>query len=178
MTLLATLLVVPGIAIFWNHLPKDIVHSSVQKPTALKTETTQFSHKDSGESVTSVSVFAPEPISSSPPEMRPEPVISPPVSKVASEVPAQQVLRESSPTAASPQDFESLEIRLKALGATYYRLEKWGNRGELFRFSCFVTPSGPYSYEKHFQAIGADAITTMRSVMNEIETWKNSRTSR
>jgi hypothetical protein len=176
MTLLATLLVVPGIAIFWNHLPKDIAHSTVPKPMALKTEAPQFASEDFGESATSVSMFVPESVSPSLPEMCPAPVIPPPVSKVASEVPVQQVLVQPARTAASPQDFESLELRLKALGAAYYRLEKWGNRGELFRFSCFVTPPEPYSYEKHFQAIGVDAVATMRSVIDEIETWKNART--
>ena len=175
-TLLAILVAVPGIAIFWNHLPKDPMHPLGQKAMTPKTEEMQFSHRDSGESAMPVAVYAPESVYPSLQETFPAPAISPPTPKVASEVPIQQTIQqaawEPARTAASPQDFESLELRLKALGATYYRLEKWGNRGELFRFSCFVTPSEPYAYEKHFQAIGADAVTTMLSVIAEIETWK------
>jgi len=166
-TLLATLLVVPGIAVFWNHLPRDIVYQSEQKTTTPKTDETEFFHvnlrEDSGKSATSVTAFVPEP------------AMPPPTPKIASEVSIPQVVGTHSYPAPSPspQDFESLAQHLKALGATYYRLEKWGNRGELFRFSCFVTPSEPYAYERHFQAIGADAVMTIRSVIAEIETWKN-----
>ena len=167
-TLLATLMFVPGIAIFWNHLPKDIVPQPIQKSAT----------PDTGESTTSVPVFAMESVHPFPLETHLEPAIPPPTPKVASEVPAPQIVGELSQSTASPQDFGSLELRLKALGATYYRLEKWGNRGELFRFSCFVTPSEPYAYEKHFQAIGADAVTTMCSVIADIEAWKNARTRR
>jgi negative regulator of sigma E activity len=101
-----------------------------------------------------------------------EQAISLPAPKAASGVPIQQVSWEGS-RSPSPQNFELMEQHMKALGATYYRLEKWGNRGELFRFSCFVTPLEPHSYEKHFQAIGADAVTVMRSVITDIEAWKN-----
>ena len=175
-TLLATLLVVPGIAIFWNHLPKDLVHQWGRKWNS-NTEPMQFSHEDSAESATPVSVLVPEPVYPSLQDTFPTPAILPPTPKVASEVPLQQSIQqaawEPARATASPQNFDPLELRLKALGATYYRLEKWGNRGELFRFSCFVTPSEPHTYEKHFQAIGTDAVTTIRSVIAEIETWKN-----
>jgi len=159
-TLLAILLVVPGIAVFWNHLPKDSV-PPLGQTASLQTEESEFFHvnlhKDTGESAM--------PATASATAFVPEPAIPPPVPKVAAEVPSTVPL-------PSPQDYESLAQHLKALGATYYRLEKWGNRGELFRFSCFVTPPEPYSYEKHFQAIGADAVMTMRSVIAEIETWR------
>jgi hypothetical protein len=161
-TLLATLIVVPGIAIFWNHLPKRVLHKSESKREKPETENSQFfkDSKDSDESLVAVSAFAPlAPI---------EPTFLLPAPKVTSEPVMQQVSWEP-----SQQEFESLELRLKALGATYYRLEKWGNRGELFRFSCFVTPLESHSYEKYFQAIDADAVTVMRSVIADIETWKH-----
>ena len=155
-TLLATLIAVPGIAVFWNHLPKNPVSHPAPLPAAPVTEESFFFHEDSRESAA--------------------PVISPPTPKVASDAAIQQVSWEQSqPTPPPPQDFAALERHLKALGATYYRLEKWGNRGELFRFSCFVTSSEPYSYEKHFQAIGTDTAAVMRSVIADIETWKNAR---
>jgi hypothetical protein len=170
--LLATLIFVPGIAIFWNHLPKAHVNKSSPKPVAIKTEESQFIRKDSSESAVFISALPPESISPSLPEPIIEPTFSPPAPRVASEVSIQQVSWERSQQ-QPPQNFELLEQYLKTLGATYYRLEKWGNRGELFRFSCFVTPLEPHSYEKHFQAIGADAVTVMRSVIAEIEAWKS-----
>jgi len=177
-TLLAVLLIVPGIAIFWNQLPRDIAPQSVQKSAISHTEEPQFFRRDTNESTASASVFAPESVYPSLPETHPVLAISPPTPKVASEGLGQPIAGEPPRKTASPQDFASLELHLKSLGATYYRLEKWGSRGELFRFSCFVTPSEPYAYEKHFQAIGDDAVATMRSVIAEIETWKTVRTSR
>ncbi|MDR3198428.1 MAG: hypothetical protein LBU34_11225 [Planctomycetaceae bacterium] len=73
----------------------------------------------------------------------------------------------------SPQrNFPILESQLKQLGAKYYRLEKWGSRGELFRFSCCVSPSEPYQYQKYFQAIDSDELRVMESVIEEIKRWK------
>ncbi|MDR2706495.1 MAG: hypothetical protein LBC02_12010 [Planctomycetaceae bacterium] len=76
-------------------------------------------------------------------------------------------------TATVPQQsFSVLENQLKQLGAKYYRLEKWGSRGELFRFSCYVSPSEPYQYQKYFQAIDTDELRVMESVIEEIKRWK------
>jgi hypothetical protein len=76
-------------------------------------------------------------------------------------------------TATAPQQsFPVLENQLKQLGAKYYRLEKWGSRGELFRFSCYVSPSEPYRYQKYFQAIDSDELKVMESVIEEIKRWK------
>jgi hypothetical protein len=76
-------------------------------------------------------------------------------------------------TATVPQQsFPVLENQLKQLGAKYYRLEKWGSRGELFRFSCYVSPSEPYQYQKYFQAIDTDELKVMESVIEEIKRWK------
>ncbi|MDR0610761.1 MAG: hypothetical protein LBG58_11670 [Planctomycetaceae bacterium] len=70
------------------------------------------------------------------------------------------------------QSFPVLENQLKQLGAKYYRLEKWGSRGELFRFSCYVSSSEPYQYQKYFQAIDSDELRVMESVIEEIKRWK------
>jgi len=169
-TLLAVLIALPGIAVCWNHLPKGPRSESTSKPPAPKTEKTQF-HRKAFDTSVAVSSFAPESIHPPLPEMPMEPAVALPTQAAASDGTIRQVSWEHV-RSEPPQDFESLALHLKTLGATYYRLEKWGNRGELFRFSCFVTPLEPYSYEKHFQAIGADAVTVMRSVITEIEQWK------
>lgn len=172
-TLLATLGVVPGIAIFWNHLPRSIANPSASKRTIPQTEIGQSMREDSSESARSMSMLVPGTIYPPSPVVSMEPTFSSQAPKTASEVSIQQVSWDPS-RREPPQNFESLQNRLKALGATYYRLEKWGNRGELFRFSCFVTPSESDAYEKHFQSIGADAVTVMCSVITDIEAWKSS----
>ena len=181
-TLLAVLVAFPGIAICWNHLPKDLWRESALKPTTSKVEKSRHFWKDSEGAEKSISAFAPGSIHPALLEM--PAVVLPKTQTVFREenVPVhlpwthqhatiQQVSWEH-PDTGGTQDFESLEIRLKALGATYYKLEKWGNRGEWFRFSCFVTSSQGYTYEKHFQSIGSDVVTVMQTVIADIETWK------
>jgi hypothetical protein len=81
-------------------------------------------------------------------------------------------------TAVSPaeqrQDYPNLEKELNRLGAKYYRLEKWGRQGDLFRFSCYVSPNSGASYQKYFQAIDSDEIRVMQRVADEIKQWKQS----
>jgi len=163
-TLLAFLTVLPGIAVCWNHLPKDLWSESAPSPVATDIDE-------------SASIFTQESIN---PALPPD-AASPKVQVVeapqlqSSPVPsmvAQQVSWEP-PRAESPQNFESLKLRLQTLGATSYSLQKWGNRGELFRFSCLVAPSEPHTYEKYFQFIGTDAVTVIKTVIADIEQWKH-----
>jgi len=195
-TLLAILIALPGIAICWNHLPKDLWSESTPSAVSPKVEKTQYFQQNSIESARSISAFVPEATYSALPDV---PVLSDmPVAGVAVQNPPiqshwtqshwtppnmaiqpntaiQQVSWEQHPSTASPQDFESLGLRLEALGATYYKLEKWGNRGELFRFSCFVALSENHAHTKHFQAIGSDVVTVMQTVIADIERWRNMR---
>ncbi|GHT12979.1 hypothetical protein FACS1894170_08420 [Planctomycetales bacterium] len=86
-------------------------------------------------------------------------------------------LRIEQNTSPNQQNFQALEEHLKLLGAKTCKLEKWGSRGNLFRFSCLVTSPGAYRYEKQFQAIGADEMNVMRTVIEEIEHWKQKTTA-
>ena len=162
-TLLATLTLVPGIALFWNWLPEG------------------------GLLKNSESNHAPLPGVRAEETILPSPEIEPAISQSAplvateylaseypvSEYPIRQVSWDDTPPRPMPpQNFTMLEERLKALGVAEYQLTKWGNRGELFRFSCYVTPPGPYAYKKHFEAIGGDAMTVMQSVIADIERWQ------
>lgn len=72
------------------------------------------------------------------------------------------------------QDLPQLEKKLKELGTQYYRLEKWGSKGELFRFSCYVSPSESHPYQKCFQAIDSEPLYVVESVIEEIIQWKSS----
>lgn len=92
---------------------------------------------------------------------------------LAEPTPKQNLFANQQTTKITPQrNFLVLENQLKQLGAKYYRLEKWGSRGELFRFSCYVSPSESHQYQKYFQAIDSDELRVMESVIEEIKLWK------
>lgn len=80
-----------------------------------------------------------------------------------------------SPLQQSQRNFPAIERELKEMGAKYYRLEKWGSRGELFRFSCYVSPQGRHPYQKYFQAIDSDEIRVMERVLGDIRSWREGR---
>ena len=172
--LLAVLVALPGIAICWNHLPKS---ETLSKPTEPKTEITQHFHSDTEKTRTkptqNASVFAPESVYPALPEAL-EADVPTQNSWTSHNATVQQVSWEQ-PSSESPQNYEALVKRLNALGATSCRVEPWGNRGELFRCSCFAIPSESHAYKKHFQSIDTDVITVMQTVIAEIEQWKNIR---
>jgi len=188
-TLLAVLVALPGIAVCWNHLPKDLWNGSAPSSASPKVEKTGYFQRDSIGFARPTPKFTPEAVYSALPDapVQPEMRSELPVASVAAQNPPiqnhwtphntaiQQVSWEQPLPTAPPQDFESLGLRLSALGATHYKLEKWGNRGDLFRFSCFVALSENHSHTKHFQAIGSDVVTVMQTVIADIERWRNMR---
>ncbi|MDR0870469.1 MAG: hypothetical protein LBN39_06715 [Planctomycetaceae bacterium] len=100
-------------------------------------------------------------------------------SSVPSPVPAELAPKTTSQF-VSPQyvplpSFAEREETLKQLGAKYYRLEKWGSKGGLYRFSCYVSPPGPERYQKYFQAIDTDELRVVETVIGEIAQWRNGR---
>ena len=182
-TLLAVLIALPGIAVCWNHLPKDLWSKSPSRPSVSKNERANFFRNDSEKSAMSFSVFSPESVYPALPEAPILPKVqtkfqetSVPIQpyRAFPDAAIQQVSWEH-PPAESSQDFGYLGTRLEALGAAYYKLEKWGNRGELFRVSCFVPLLEDRTHAKHFQAIGSDVVTVMQTVIADIEKWKNTR---
>jgi hypothetical protein len=177
--LLAILLALPTIAVCWNHLPKHLWSRSEPSSATQKGETSQFFQKFPSESAHFASIFMPE---SSPPVLpqleaqtvatvREAETLQPYIAPMQG-MTLRQVSLEHPPR-VSPQDFESLRLHLQTLGVTSYNLDKWGNRGESFRFSCLVAPSKSYVYEKYFQAIGADEIAVIQAVVSDIERWKS-----
>jgi len=165
-TLLATLTFVPGIAVFWNLLPGKMEDISTLRSAQMKENGRLMDGTDSRISTSTIPAV---------------PLAAP---LATSEIPAPHSARDWNLTQthpvqavplqpSPPQDFTSLEQRLKALGATEYQLTKFGNQGELLKFSCYVTPSESHVYKKFFQAIGTDALAVMQSVITEIEQWKS-----
>ena len=148
----------PGLAVCWNHLPKDLWSESVPSPAPPETET----------------ILPPDlPQTVALPEVQAEEMSQLSIYPVQ-DAAIRQVSQEPQKI-ESPLDFESLKLHLKTLGVSSYSLQKWGNSGELFLFSCLVSPTEPHTYEKHFQFIGSDAIAVIQTVIADIERWKSGR---
>ena len=75
---------------------------------------------------------------------------------------------------APPADrYKVLAQRLRALGATQYRLETWGVSGELYRFRAMVAVAGRTSHNRYFQATDADSLCAFERVVEQVEQWRN-----
>jgi hypothetical protein len=71
--------------------------------------------------------------------------------------------------------FTRAQQRLRELGATYYLLESWGRRGELYRFHCKVAIAGNADYTRHFESTDAEPAQAMQTVLREVEAWRAAR---
>lgn len=69
-------------------------------------------------------------------------------------------------------EFESIQQRLRQLGADYYRLEASGGNSQFFQFSCRIIASRGATPQRLFQAVGSEPIGVMRQVLTEIEIWR------
>jgi len=56
------------------------------------------------------------------------------------------------------------------LGASYYLLETWGNRGDQFRFHCKVANSA-----ESFEATDRDPLVAMQKVLERVEASRGGR---
>jgi hypothetical protein len=70
-----------------------------------------------------------------------------------------------------PQRAEQLVGVLRQLGATYYRLEKWGDDDTLFRFQCKMSLDGNPHVNRHFEATDADANRAIAHVVKNVRQW-------
>lgn len=206
--LLAALVAVPGTAVCWNLIPRDLFHveESGEKAESAFTNTT-YDAEDletleqlRKKSFESISHYNPNsnssPVSTStnpnelgvirrmgasPTDTTTENIIPSSFSAERSVWPTPQIqpAHPAPPIAAKktigPRNFSNLENRLKQLGAKYYRLEKWGTEGKLYRFSCYVSPSENDRYQKYFQAIDTDELQVMEQVIEEIQRWKETK---
>ena len=81
--------------------------------------------------------------------------------------------KETSNRVASPSVPNSqaqIEQRLQQLGASYYRLEEWGNRRECFRFLCEMPVGSDPNLARSFQAVRTDRLDAMADVLRQVET--------
>lgn len=62
-----------------------------------------------------------------------------------------------------------LEQRLQSLGAVYYRMEKWGADGRLYRFYCDTAVAGQPGMVRHWEAVAEHPEMAMLQVLSQIE---------
>ena len=99
--------------------------------------------------------------------------ISIPTVVAESPAPISQAIPVVAEADLSPQQhFPLLEAELQSLGVKYYRLQKWGARGELVRVSCYVAVAETYNCQKYFQDIDRDEIRVMERVIAQIKAWR------
>ncbi|MCA9099649.1 MAG: hypothetical protein R3C10_06290 [Pirellulales bacterium] len=71
-----------------------------------------------------------------------------------------------------PQLAERLTGVLRDNGATYYRLERWGDDGRLYRFQCKMAVGGNPQVNRHFEATDADANRAIQRVVENVRQWQ------
>lgn len=76
---------------------------------------------------------------------------------------------ERDPRAVTNDPFATSEQRLRELGATYYRLESWGDRGEFYRCACDVRLGSRSRAARHFEAIEPTASQAVAAVIAQVE---------
>ncbi len=79
----------------------------------------------------------------------------------------------AAPSGRAPDRFTQCQRRLQELGAVYYLLETWGDRGELFRFYCKVAVGGNPNFTRYFDAADPDPLTAIGKVIQQIEAWRS-----
>ena len=155
-TLLTILVAVPGVAIFWNHLPKYVVREPVITRTSPQ-ETTPSPPQEGNNTS-----FSPTGGSYAATQNDSVAMHASPIQQVSWEHPQAPV-----------QEIALLRQRLIALGATNLDIRLLGNQGGLYSFSCHVPFPGTSSSKRLFQATGTDPIAIKQSVIADIERWKN-----
>jgi hypothetical protein len=70
---------------------------------------------------------------------------------------------------APPVQPDQIERRLQQLGASYYRLEEWGNQAGVYRFICEMPIGNDPRLARSFEAIHADRMEAMADVLRQVE---------
>ncbi len=69
----------------------------------------------------------------------------------------------------NPDSFKQIERKIQDLGATYYRLETFGNEPDPYRFYCMVSMAGDPNHSRVFQARDSDPLRAMEKVLHDVE---------
>jgi hypothetical protein len=77
------------------------------------------------------------------------------------------------PQRTATDHFTAIQQRLRRLGATYYRLETWGERGDQFRFQCRVVFGEAPGLVRDFEAVDREPVQAMAKVLWQVQTWRS-----
>lgn len=72
---------------------------------------------------------------------------------------------------AAVDEMEAIRQELERQGASFGRLERWGNEG-LFRFQCRLPVGDDPGHTRHFESVGADPLGIMREVLAQVSRFK------
>jgi hypothetical protein len=75
--------------------------------------------------------------------------------------------------AIGDEKFRLAELRLRSLGATYFKLETWGQDNSQYRFACKMEIAGNPNANRLFQAVKDDPWLAMNSVLQQVEDWRS-----
>jgi hypothetical protein len=81
----------------------------------------------------------------------------------------------SAPSQSSTDQFAIIQQRLRDWGATYYRLETWGNAGQMYRFYCKMAIARSPSHTQYFEATANEPLQAMGKVLHDVEAWRTRR---
>jgi hypothetical protein len=73
----------------------------------------------------------------------------------------------------SDEPIKVIEKRLQELGATYYRLECWGENRDVYHFFCKMPIGGNPNFTRYFDDTQTRPGQAMRNVLEQIETWRS-----
>jgi hypothetical protein len=108
-----------------------------------------------------------------------EPVVSEEAEPVVSE---EIAASRGAPAASSAGDWVSavrpLLAELRALGASEYDLQAWGDSGRLFRFRCAIPLGTSDRFAQEFESIAASPRSSVEQVLQEVADWHQSRTAK
>jgi hypothetical protein len=77
------------------------------------------------------------------------------------------------PSPPSTDRFTQYQRRVRELGGVYSLLETWGDRGQVFRFYCKVAVAGSADCTRYFEAVDADPLVAMGTVVQQVEAWRS-----
>lgn len=72
----------------------------------------------------------------------------------------------------SVDQFSTIQLRLRELGATYYLLESWGTNATRYRFHCRMAVAGDDRHFRQFEAMASDPLAAMTEVLRQVEQWR------
>lgn len=92
--------------------------------------------------------------------------------RTATDEAAEAVQSAQEPAARS---FSDVQRQLHALGATYMRLETWGEDQELYRFQCHVLLAAGSRRTRHFESTDSDPDLAIERVLKQVVSWRQPR---